>query len=86
MIQNFLHEIESEKLSFMTTGMSCLILTVTEMGDESEIHKMITTMHQLKIAKKYLFATLDTFNTTMFHKTTLNFNVMINHREEGMLM
>ena len=55
------------------------------MANELEIHKMITIMHKLKIAKKYLFATLDTFNTTMFRKTTLNFNVMINHREEGML-
>ena len=55
------------------------------MGDELELHKLITTMHKLKIAKKHLFATLDTFNSTMFHKTTLNFNVMIIHREEGML-
>ena len=80
-----MHEIDGEKLGFMTAGMSCLILTVTEMGDELELHKLITTMHKLKIAKKHLFATLDTFNSTMFHKTTLNFNVMIIHREEGML-
>ena len=80
-----MHEIDGEKLSFMATGMSCLILTVTEMRDELELQKLISKMHQLRIAQKYLFATLDTFNTTMFRKTTINFNVMINHREKGML-
>ena len=83
-IQNFLHEIHREKLSFMATGMSCLVVIVTEMSDEWELHKLITTMHDLKITKKYLFATLDTFNTTIFRNSTINFNVMINHKE-GML-
>ena len=79
-----MREIDRDVLSFMATGMSCLVVKVTEMSDELELHKLMKTMHDLKMTKKYLFATLDTFNTTIFRNSKINFNVMINHKE-GML-
>ena len=65
--------------------MSCLII-LAELSNELELITLIDIMKDIKIAKKYLYATMDAYNTTMFHKTTINFNVMINHREKGLLM
>ena len=65
--------------------MSCLI-TVAELSNELELITLIDIMKEFKIANKYLFVTMDTYNTTMFRETTINFNVMINHRGKGLLM
>ena len=64
--------------------MSCLI-TIAEMSNELELLTLIEIMHRLQINQKYLFAMMDTFNATMFDETTTNFNVMINHRGEGII-
>ena len=73
-----------DKLKSLTAKMSCLI-TVGDVSNESELLTLIDLVQGLKIAQKYLLATMDTFNATIFRETTINFNVMINHRGEGML-
>ena len=75
----------SEKLHSLTRGMSCLVLTVIEESNEVELFKLIDIMHNFKIVHKHLFINMDTFNTTMFLETNINFKVTINQRIEGML-
>ena len=74
---------DGDILRSLTTKMSCLI-TITQMSNEMELLTLIDFMQRLQITQKYLFATMDTFNSTLLGETTINFNVMINHREEGM--
>ena len=62
------------------------MITVAEMSNHLELLKLVNIINELKIARKYLFATMDTFNATIFGKTTINFKVMINHKEKGMLL
>ena len=62
--------------------MSCLI-TLAELSNELELITLIEIMNKFKIAKKYLIVTMDTYDTTLFPETIINFNVMINHREKG---
>ena len=83
--KSLLRMIDEDKLSPLTTRMSCLI-TVAELSNEVELKTLIDIMKEFKIDKKYLFVTIDTYNATMFHETNINFNVMINHREKGLLM
>ena len=61
------------------------MITVTETNNDLELLELIKIMHHLTIPKKYLVTKLDTYNSTIFRKITINFNVMINHRGEGML-
>ena len=53
------------------------------MSNELEVSKMIDMIHELKIAQKYLIVIMDTLNTTMLGERSINFNVMINHRDAG---
>ena len=76
---------DGDKLQSLTRGMSCLVLTVVEKSNEVELLKLIGIMHNFKIVHKHLFINMDTFNTTMFHETNINFKVTINQRKEGML-
>ena len=62
--------------------MSCL-MTVTQMRNEMQISEMIDVMNELHVAQKYLIILIDTFNTAIVTKRTINFNVMISHRGEG---
>ena len=62
--------------------MSCL-MTITQMRNEMQISEMIDVMNELHVARKYLVILIDTFNTAMVTKRTMNFNVMIYHRGEG---
>ena len=82
-LQNLLKD--RDILTSMTARLSC-IMTITETNNDLELLELISIMHQLTIPKKYLFAKMVTFNSSVFRKTTINFNVMIYHREEGMLM
>ena len=84
-LQNLFHVQDGDKLTSLTTRMSCLILTMTEMSSELELLKLIDMMREFKIRHKYLFVTMGTFNNTLFHETNINFNVMINHQGVGML-
>ena len=82
--QNLLEVEDSKKFRSVTSRMSCL-MTVAEMSNELEVSKMIEIIHELKIAQKYLIIFIDTLNTTVLHERTINFNVMINHGETGVL-
>ena len=81
-VQNLLRLKGGDKFSSLTSKMSCLI-AITETSNELELLTLIDIMQRLKITNKYLLAIMDTFNATMFAETTINFNVMINHRGEG---
>ena len=62
--------------------MSCL-MTITQMRNEMQISEMIEIMNEQHVAQKYLVILIDTFNTAMVTKRTINFNVMIYHKGEG---
>ena len=62
--------------------MTCL-MTIMQMTNEMQISEMIDVMNELHVAQKYLVILIDTFNTAMVIKSTINFNVMIYHRGEG---
>ena len=62
--------------------MSCL-MTITQMRNEMQISEMIDVMNELHVAQKYLVILIDTFNTAIVTKRTINFNVMIYHKGEG---
>ena len=62
--------------------MSCL-MTITQMTNEMQISEMINVMNELHVTQKYLVILIDTLNTTMLTKRTINFNVMIYHRGKG---
>ena len=53
------------------------------MKNELEISEMIDITNELPITKKYLITFVETLDTTKLPERTINFNVMINHRGEG---
>ena len=62
--------------------MSCL-MTITQLRNEMQISEMIDVMNELQVPKKYLLILVDTFNTSMVTKRTINFDMMIYNRRKG---
>ena len=58
-------------------------MTITQVTNEMQISKMIDVIHESHVPQKYLVILIDTLNTTMVTKRTINFNVMIYHIGEG---
>ena len=73
---------ESEKFKSITSGMSCLMI-IAQMHNNWEASQLIEIVNGFKISKRYLIILIDTLNTTMLGKRTINFNVIINHKEPG---
>ena len=62
--------------------MSCLMV-IARKHNESEVSQLMDIVNEFRIEKKYLLIFLETFNTTFLRKKTINFNVIISHREPG---
>ena len=80
--QNMKNVASGEIFRSLIRRMSCL-MTITQMRNEMEISEMIDVMNELQVPKKYLVILVDTFNTSMVTKRTINFNMMIHQRREG---
>ena len=77
---------ESEEFRSMTARMSCL-MTIARMRNDFEVSHLIDIVNELKIGKRYLIVSADTaINTTLSKKRTIDFNVIINHKEQGETM
>ena len=79
-IQNLKNVAYGDKFRSVIRRMSCLMI-ITQMTNEMQISEMIDVMNELHVPKKYLVILIDTLNTTMVTKRTINFDVMIYHRE-----
>ena len=77
--QNMKNVANGEIFRSLITRMSCVMI-ITQMRNEMQISEMIDVMSELHVAQKYLVILIDTFNTAMVTKRTINFNVMIYHR------
>ena len=76
---------ESEKFRNAAAGMSCLAI-ITQNSTDMEISRLIDTVNDFKIAKKYLVLSIETLNTTLLRNRRINFNVIINHHGAGELV
>ena len=68
--------------SSISASISCLV-TIVETDDNEEVLKLLNMMSDLSVAKKYLLLILPTFDSTKFANLTVNFQVMIHHKETG---
>ena len=78
--QNMKNVAYGEIFGSVSRSMSCL-MTITQMSNEMQISEMIDVMNELHVPQKYLVILINTLNTTMVTKRTINFDVMIYHRE-----
>ena len=62
--------------------LSCL-WTVADVQNESEIHQIIEMVNDFDMPKKYLTIAIEDLNVTSLRNMTINFNVVLNHREAG---
>ena len=68
-------------LQLTLAKMTCLI-TIAE-ADDSESLELVDMMNGLKVTEKYLILVLSSLNTTTFQNMTINYNVIVNHKDEG---
>ena len=80
--QNMMNVAYGDTFRSVIQKMSCM-MTITQVTNEMQISEMIDVMNELHVAQKYLVILIDTFNTAMVIKRTINFNVMIYHKGEG---
>ena len=58
-------------------------MTIAEMKNEAEMSQLIDIVNEIRVSEKYLIIYIDTLNTVLLQNKTINFNVMINHRDTG---
>ena len=80
--QNMMNVAYGHTFRSVIQKMSCM-MTITQVTNEMQIPEMIDVIYELHVPQIYLVILIDTLNTTMVTKRTINFNVMIYHRGEG---
>lgn len=66
----------------LTASVSCLVIIVTT-DDNEEVLKLLELINHLSVAKKYMLLIVSTFDPIMFSNLTINFQVMVHHRNTG---
>ena len=61
-------------------SMSCLIL-IAQVSTFTEVSYSIDMMTQFRVAKKHLIIEIPSLDVTSLQNKTINFNVLINHKE-----
>ena len=70
-------------LSALVASTSCLI-TIVETEDHEEMMKLLEVMDGLSVAKKFVLLIVSTFVPKKIVNLTINFKVMVHHKESGM--
>ena len=83
-VGSLMDAVNGGKFRSILEELSCL-WTVAKVQDESEIHQVIDMVNDFAIPKKYLTISIENVNITLLRNKTINFNVMLNHREAGKL-
>ena len=61
-------------------------MTIAVMKNDAEISQLINFVNEIRVSEKYLIIYIDTLNTVVLQNRTINFNVIINHKDTGVLM
>ena len=66
----------------LTDSVSCLV-TIVATDNNEEVLKLLEMINHLSVAKKYMLLIVSTFDPTMFTNLTINFQVIMHHRNTG---
>ena len=69
-------------LSFASSSMSCLFVTV-ETNNFENILQLIEMVNTFRVERKYVLIVKETLNQTLFQNTTINYNLMVEHKDTG---
>ena len=81
-VQKLLEAGEGEIFRSMSARISCL-MTIARTNNDLEASQLIDTVNGFMIAEKYLVIFTEELNNTLLRRKTINFNVVINHRNSG---
>ena len=73
----------NQLLSALVASTSCLI-TIVETEDHEEMMNLLEVVKSLSVAKMFVLLIVSTFVPKKIVNLTINFKVMVHHKESGM--
>ena len=74
----------SPQFSTILDTITCLT-TIVETSSDGDILQLIDMANEVKVEKQYLLLIVPELNRTIFQNKTINFIIMVDHKDKGIL-
>ena len=75
---------EQSQFATLLDTITCLT-TIVETSSDDDILQLIDMANKLKLERQYLLLIVPELNRTLFQNKTINFNIIIDHTDIGVL-
>ena len=81
-VEGLLKSKDNPLFSSVLASSSCVV-SIIEANDNEEVLNVIEMVNDFRVDRKHLLLLVPTLNETMFKNTTINYDVIIEHRDQG---